>query len=61
MEAADKLTLDEQEALIAVLNRRLVDRRRGQLAADVREAKREFEGGSLRPTTPAKIMKEILS
>ena len=61
MDAADRLTLEEQETLVALLNRRLADRRRAELAADIREAQREFERGALRPITPDQIMKEILS
>ena len=61
VDAADRLTLEEQETLVAVLNRRLADRRRAELAADILEAQREFERGTLRPTTPDEIMKEILS
>jgi hypothetical protein len=61
VEAADCLSVDEQETLVAVLNRRLADRRRAELAEDVREGRREFKRGALRPTAPDKIMKEILS
>jgi hypothetical protein len=61
VEAADRLTLEEQETLVTVLNRRLADRRRAELARDIREAQREFERGTLRPTSPDEIMKEILS
>jgi hypothetical protein len=61
VEAADRLTVEEQETLVALLNRRLADRRRTELAADIREAQREFECGALRPTTPDEIMREILS
>jgi len=61
VDAADRLTLEEQETLVALLNRRLADRRRAELAADIREAQREFERGALRPITPDQIMKEILS
>ena len=61
VEAADGLSIDEQETLVAVLNRRLADRRRAELAEDVREGRREFKRGALRPTTPDKIMKEIIS
>ena len=61
VEAADRLTLEEQETLVTVVNRRLADRRRAELARDIREAQREFERGALRPTSPDEIMKEILS
>jgi hypothetical protein len=61
VEAADRLTLEEQETLVTVVNRRLADRRRAELARDIREAQKEFERGALRPTSPDEIMKEILS
>jgi len=61
VDAADRLTIEEQETLITVLNRRLADRRRAELARDIREGQKEFERGGLRPSTPEKIVKEILS
>jgi hypothetical protein len=61
VEAADHLTQEEQEALIELLNHRLADRRRTELVADIQEGQREFESGTLRPTTPDDIMHEILS
>jgi len=42
-------------------NRRLADRRRAELVRDIREGQKEFERGALRPSTPEKIVKEILS
>jgi hypothetical protein len=53
--------VEEQETLVEVLHRRLADRRRVELAADIRAGQREFAQGALRPTTPDEIMKEILS
>ena len=61
VEAADRLTEEEQETLIELLNRRLASRRRAQLVRDIQVAQRQFESGVLRPTTPDEIMKEILS
>jgi len=61
LEAVDKLSLEEQEALIAVLPRRLIERRREELAKDVQHAQQEFEAGQCRPVTPAEIMKDIVS
>jgi len=60
-EAADRLSEEEQETLIELLNRRLADRRRAELAKDVQESQREFDSGSLRAKTPHEIMNEILS
>ena len=61
VDAADRLTVEEQETLVTVLNRRLADRRRAELARDIQEGRKEFERGTLRPSTPEKIVKEILS
>jgi hypothetical protein len=61
LEAADKLSLEEQEALIEVLHRRLIERRRDELARDIQQATEEFEAGRCRPATPEELMKEILS
>lgn len=61
VDAADRLTVDEQEALVSVVKRRLADRMRAELADDVCEGQKEFESGKLRPITPYKIMKELLS
>lgn len=61
LEAADKLTLDEQEALMGVLNRRVIEHRREELAKDIQKAKREFKEGSCKPAKPSELMKEILS
>jgi hypothetical protein len=61
VEAADRLTPEEQETLIEVLNRRLAARQRAALAADIEDAQREFERGALRPATPREIIEEILS
>ena len=47
VDAADRLTVEEQETLVTVLNRRLADRRRAELVRDTREGQREFERGAL--------------
>lgn len=60
LEAADHLSLDEQQELIAILGRRLAQAGRQRLAADVQEARQEFAEGRCVPATPAEIMREIL-
>ncbi len=61
VEAADRLSVEEQETLIEVLNRRLADRRRAELMKDIQDARQEYGRGGLRRATPEEIMKEILS
>lgn len=61
LEAVDRLTVEEQETLLAVVRRRLSDVNRKQLSHDVAEARQEFAAGGCTPTTPDDILREILS
>ncbi|HEV3279561.1 MAG TPA: hypothetical protein VG860_22430 [Terriglobia bacterium] len=61
VEAADRLTPDEQQTLIEVLGRRLAERGRAKIVSDVNEAQREFESGALHSVSPHEIMKDVLS
>ena len=61
LETVDRLPLEEQEALIEILHRRVIERRREELAKDIQEAQKEFEAGHARPVTPDEFMAEILS
>lgn len=61
VEAADQLSLDEQETLIAILHRRLAQAGRRRLVEEIREAEQEFAQGGCRPMTPEEIVREILS
>ena len=58
LEAADKLSLEEQEVLIDVLSRRAADRRRCLLGRDIRKARRDFKEGQVRPATPDDILSQ---
>jgi hypothetical protein len=59
LEAADHLSQEEQEELIAILHRRLAQATRQRLAAEVQEARKEFAEGSCSPVIPEEIMREI--
>jgi hypothetical protein len=58
VDAADALSIDEQQALLEILRRRIADRNRAQLARDVQEARGEYASGSARPATVKQIMDE---
>lgn len=60
LEAADHLSPDEQEELVAILHRRLAHAARQRLAAEVQEARQEFAEGRCSPATPGELMSEIL-
>ena len=61
LEEADALSPEEQESLVAILQRRLREERRAELAKDVKEARREFRSGHCLAASPGKIMKKILA
>ena len=61
LDAADKLSFEEQEALIEILHRRIIDRRRSESAKEIKDAEKEFHAGGCRPVFPDDLMGEILS
>jgi len=61
LEAADELPLDDQESLAEILHRRVIERRRGELAREALQARQEFEQGNCRPVTADDLISEILS
>jgi len=61
LEAADQLSLDEQETLADILRRRIIERRRQQLAVEIREAREEYKTGDCQTATPDELMAEILA
>ena len=59
LEAADKLSLADQEELIGVLRHRVAERRRDLLATEIQQARREFEVGQCQSRSPADILKAV--
>jgi hypothetical protein len=60
LEVVDKLSLEEQETLVEVVRRRIIERRREELAKEIQDAQKEFQAGLCRPATPDELMAEIL-
>jgi hypothetical protein len=60
LEAADQLSQDEQEELIAILHRRLAQAARQRLTGEVQEGRQEFAEGRCLPATPDELMREIM-
>ncbi len=61
LEIVDRLTLDEQNSLMAIVNRRLAEKRRQAIVDDVREASEDYRTGKCQPTTPEQLLKDVLS
>ena len=60
LEAVEQLTLEEQEQLTEIVRRRLAERGRQRVIAEVREADREFAAGEFRASTADELMDELL-
>ena len=61
LEAVQRLPLEDQEALVDIVRRRVSDQRQAELANDIREAHEELRAGRVRPVSPDELMEEILS
>ncbi len=61
LDAADHLSTDEKEELIAVLRRRLAEDGRKRVVAEAQEAQQEWAAGTCRAVTVDELMREITS
>ena len=61
LNAAGELSLEDQEALIDILRRRIIDRRRQVLRAEIKEAEEEYSRGLAKVVTVDELMDEINS
>ena len=59
LDAADRLSLVEQEQLAATLRQRIAERRRAELVEAVGEARAEFARGRIKPASAAVIAKLV--
>ena len=60
VDAADDLSVDEQEALVELLRRRIAKRNRDALVRDIADARAEFQTGQARASSGSDIMDEVL-
>ncbi|MBI4810393.1 MAG: hypothetical protein HY800_02920 [Ignavibacteriales bacterium] len=60
LEEAERLSLEEQETLLEILNHRIMNRRRAELSKDIQDAQREFREGKTRTATSDELMNEIM-
>ena len=59
LDAADRLTLEEQEELADTLRRRIAEKRRAELVAAVKESRTEFARGDCKPVSVGAIMQRV--
>ena len=61
LETIEKLTVDEKETLVDILQHRLREAKRQGIVRSVKESRREFEKGDLKSASVEEIMSEIMS
>ena len=59
LESIETLSLDEQEALIQLVQRRLAEKRRNEIAENIAQAQVEYRSGQVFRGTVAEIMDEL--
>jgi hypothetical protein len=59
LEALERLGVEEQESVLEIMRRRLAERRRAELIATVKQARRELAGGGVKPASVAAIMRRV--
>lgn len=61
LEAVETLSADEQETLIEIVERRLAERSRQRIIADVLEARAQFARGECKPVSVDSLIAGILA
>ena len=60
VETVERLSLEEKETLVDILQHRLAEYRRNQLLRDIETAEEEFANGLCKPMTVDEFMKEVM-
>jgi hypothetical protein len=61
LDAADNLSREEKETFLEVLQRRFIEQRRDEIAAEIQAARQEYNAGECRAVNVDDLMKEIVS
>lgn len=59
IEDVETLSPEDQESLIEIVHRRLIQQKRADLAADIAEARQDYKEGRVRRGTVDDLMKEL--
>ena len=60
LESVEQLSVEDQEALIDLVRRRLVERRRAEIAANIVKAQEEYQTGQVFRGTVDELMAELM-
>jgi hypothetical protein len=59
LDAADRLSLEDQEHVVEILHHRIVERRREELANEIHQADEAFRAGQTEPRSAEELLREI--
>jgi hypothetical protein len=59
LDAVEALPLDDQSMLVEIINKRIIEKRRDELVADMKESLEDYRRGEVRNGTVDDFMKDI--
>jgi len=59
IDAVESLPLDDQSMLVEIINKRIIEKRRAELVAEVKEAQEAFSRGEVRRGTVKDLIKDL--
>lgn len=59
IDAVESLPLDDQSMLVEIINKRIIEKRRAELVAEVKEAQKAFKRGEVRRGTVKDLIKDL--
>jgi hypothetical protein len=59
IDAVESLPLDDQSMLVELINKRITEKRRAELVAEVQDARRAFKNGEVKRGTVEDLMKDL--
>jgi len=59
IEAVEAMPLEDQSIFVELINKRIIEKRRAELVAEVREARNAFESGDVKRGSIRDLMKDL--
>ena len=59
IEAGSALSLDEQESVVEIMQKRIIEEKRNRIILEVRDAEQEYESGKLQASDLDDFLKEL--
>jgi hypothetical protein len=60
IEAVESMPLDDQSMLVELINKRIIEKRRAELVAEVQDVRSAFKRGEVKRGTFEDLMKDLL-